>query len=87
MVYTEDRNRQGGTPDLAPKYLKLWEIFPLTSDGLEAKSPAGRIRHSTAVVNLFAVASLHHQLRCRIQRDIDDTASSVLGAPFQTVFT
>lgn len=74
MVYTEDRNRQGGTPELAPKCLKLWETFPFTSDGLEAKSPAVRMRDSTAVGNVFAVASLHHQLQCRIQRDMDDTA-------------
>jgi len=80
MVYTADRNRQGGTPDLAPKCLKLWEIFPLISDELEAKSPAGRIRDSTVVGNLFAVASLHHQIQCRIQRDIDDCFISPLSS-------
>lgn len=74
----KDRNRQGRTPDLASKCLKQLEIFPLTPDGLEAKSLAGRIRDSSLVGNLFAVASLHRQRGCGIQRDADDTASSVL---------
>lgn len=44
MICTEDRNRQGEFPDLAPECLKLWEIFPLISGGLGAKAPAVRIR-------------------------------------------
>lgn len=55
MICTEDRNRQGKPPDLAPECLKLWEIFPLISGGLGAKAPAVRIRFVCIIASSSAM--------------------------------
>lgn len=55
IICTEDRNRQGKSPDLAPECLKLWEIFPLISGGLGAKAAAVRIRFVCTIASSSAM--------------------------------